>query len=637
MSQEQSVYKEVRDLHNFVLGLVHKDQSAADAAETAVTAQMGDAYVDAVLQRDNLSPAERQQLIESFSEGNIYYAALAGNHGIPSHVSRPAADGDVLYYPPGLLSAERTGAFLKEYELARRYFDNTMRTRAWEDAPLYSGWARLTTVLMAMIRYTDLVLTRPRDVDLMNEWQLRQLFASYGLGDYGSLPLKYQRRLVKNLSRLLRKNGTSGAIIDLVGLFGFEDVQVFRHYLYRTWPEQGGEPDYTADPEVMTLRVPYGSGDLEEVLATGDYQVEPLARLVDGDPYWRAEEAEVAALDFNLAQSKYISVGTVMSILRRSLEVSYARSLIERAADVLKDQNLFLVNLAVSPDPINLADAVTAAHVLASRVIGVPDAVPVGAALTMKYYRYGYDELADEVMDTPLGPLPNVVDPGDRAAPSGVEEFVVWYKQNQAYREAFEKKLATTQDYYEYKRLRELYEVRLLTEYGEARYAPHATFTAYLASRDPALAAWVDAGDNTRAGYQAKLLELSSSIDNYVGNGDLSLDPVGTYDAALFDYIQRYIRRLALIFKSYTCELASFSAGYVLEAGRFHASVHWRHKLAEEVEDKDRDHLDLSDELGGTAYLPLASGLPLNDGFQGVVEYPTADGTYLADGSIVAG
>ena len=50
---------------------------------------------------------------------------------------------------------------------------------------------------------------------------------------YKSIPLKYQKRIAKNLNKLIHNKSSARGMFDIVNLFGVENLTIFRYFILR--------------------------------------------------------------------------------------------------------------------------------------------------------------------------------------------------------------------------------------------------------------------------------------------------------------------------------------------------------------------------------------------------------------------
>jgi hypothetical protein len=673
MDLKKSTRAEMDALSRFVATLVLKDEAAAEAAETADSSRAGYDLIAAVFKTDTLDDNQRHSLIANYIDGNPYYRALQ-LIGVDAFKARTSQDMAILKYNSLVMTKERNLHFEDQYAKCLTYYSSVLHTKAFDAHPLYGAFGRLVVIFMAMQRFADGSLEMASNVDFYDEYSLRNLFASQGLGQYAKIPLKYQVRILKNINTLLRFKGTTRAIVDIVGIFGFESIQVFKHFLVKDFPRDvnGGiaadeldllpdadDSQSSEDWDNMVLRfvtVPHDTVDIEAALRDQIGSQEDYDKFVEHDPLWQARKQDILKAEFNRVATKYVSIGSTMNLLKKTREMAYFRSMLRRAQiDTPLGNSLKFLNLRVSENPLMLYDVLLACQVLVFRILMYtpgepthpPDTIARNPSSVWTLYSYGFDDIGatdlPKNQGTPRIYLPDgtpvfiggneiaaaaggwsdVADPVDFPAELTLDEFVTEYHNNDVYREAFKTVLRSTQSYAEYKRLRAIYDVRFFSQFQTSEFGSAVTFSEYLMSRSPDLAGYVDAADN-ETDRVAALLELTTSMQNYVSNGNTDIDPFAALDAYLIDYVKNYIMQLVAIFKSYTTEIRQFTITYIVGNDPFDNSIHWRERQEFIIPLQEANGLNaLVDSDVPTGFWNTADGLATADDGKSLTAFVT--------------
>jgi hypothetical protein len=67
--------------------------------------------------------------------------------------------------------------------------------------------------------------------DFYDQEIITYIFRAYGLPYYNEIPYTYQKRILKNLNILLKYKGSNKVIIDILKLFGYEDI-IYLNIIY---------------------------------------------------------------------------------------------------------------------------------------------------------------------------------------------------------------------------------------------------------------------------------------------------------------------------------------------------------------------------------------------------------------------
>jgi hypothetical protein len=634
MTMNNATRKELDALFNFCMGLVIKDEREAEESESLDSSRNAYEYMAAYSGTDDKTELERQVIIQGYTELNSYYDRLWGpdKEGVSPYLARSSEDMEILGYPQTVITKERYSYFLQEYAKCRRMFRSTVQTQAFEHHKHYQAFCRLCVILMAMQRYLAGSIDNANNVDFFEEHQLRNMFASMGLGIYGSMPLKYQRVILKNINTLMRLKGTTQVIVNIVRLFGFDSIEVYKHFLVKDLVRgSDGEvifpsPDNPTVPESLRfIKVRHDADDLEEEFRLAQGATEDYDKFIAEDPYWQSNKDEILAHEFNRIATKYVSIDSTMNLLRKTYELVYFRSMLSRAhLDGPVGTKLEFSNLRASSQMISLYDGLLACQILVTKSLGYEDDVVRDPSSIAYIYGYSFDNLGPMPMSTQMGILNNVKDPASETVGINIDKFVELYRKNDSYREAFKTAIKSTQDYEEYKTLRQVFDVRFFTEAQIDHFDGYVTYSDYLRDVNPTLVEFIDQAvadttpnsDGETANPSAivdALLELTVAIENYVGNGDGDISPLVALDSYLVDYVKNYIKQLVDIFKSYTTEIRQFTIKYILGDDPFTNSIHWRWKAFRFSELAACGILEVSDDVYMYALKRTADGINMTD------------------------
>jgi hypothetical protein len=570
-------------LFEFVLTLVVKDEWQAEANETVESARLAYEYMDAILGVDGRTEAERQLLISSYVEPNPYYKKLQDDHGISPFEARSAKNFQILSYERFILPQARYAVFLDEYYKVMRYFTAVLYTKAFESDLLYPNFCRLYITMMAILRYLDASMDQTGNIDFLSSSALENMLKSHGLGILTTLPAVYQRKVLKNLTELIRFKGTTTAIERIVDLFGFSGVFIYRHYLFKDYPrdEAGAIVDWSS-PDIRFLKIRHDAEDVEREIP--DAASDSYDFFTGRDPYWQCSREELLAKDFNLLATKYISIGSTLDFVGTALELSYFRTLINRIETTGIPAHLQFLNEKISAEEIKVYDALIAAQILVTRFLGFNDTIITSETGVATVYGYSFDQADKFEIDG----VSDVVDPA--TLPKADEQaFIETYRRNNIYRRAFERITAGTQDYETYKELARIHKVKFIAQYQSAVFDGFATYSAYLLTRNPDLHKYVEEAlvltedqdvdvEATRNIIVDRLSEIVTSLDNYLDLEDGALNIFASANSALVDQIKVYMRQVVQLFKSYTVDLRDFVVTYMVKGDPFNTGIHWRER-----------------------------------------------------------
>ena len=271
------------------------------------------------------------------------YLNFLGDKKINPYIARRLPNFSVLYLPSSE-STEVHNKFLERLEVNRVFFLKTVYSEAYKFRSDY--YDNFIIIMILLQSFADMITLAPEYIIRREVFDLRTIqyiFESQGCEFYPEIPLKYQKRLVKNLNRLIKYKSCDKNLVDIVSLFGFDDIKLFKYYILRMPivnedgsyrhdtiedPKTGKDiPDYENNYELKFLRVPIdeiADEHMRNYLNYKDYDT-----ITTSDQYWDGpydhNEIKHAILEkeFNVTMTKYLSVDSVYSLTELSFQLVY--------------------------------------------------------------------------------------------------------------------------------------------------------------------------------------------------------------------------------------------------------------------------------------------------------------------------
>ena len=281
------------------------------------------------------------------TKDDVLYLNHLGARSIDYYDARVADRFELLYCPES--DAEEVRARYKSLlEANRLYTTYTVYSEAYKfQSDYYDNFMMIMIVIQTMI---DMIVELPEYIirrDVFDARTCQYIFESNGVRYFPDIPLRYQISLVKNLNKLIKFKSTDKCIVDIVSIFGVNNIKVFKYYILRSRDvtntdivqyenkdkvvedEEGKEivPDNDENYTLKFVKVPI----LEQV---DDYIRTPnniydYDSIIDGDNYWIGDkdyntvESSIKDLDFTLLRSKYYSVEAVIDLTERNFTLVY--------------------------------------------------------------------------------------------------------------------------------------------------------------------------------------------------------------------------------------------------------------------------------------------------------------------------
>lgn len=381
---------------DFTLSLVIKEADEAEKYETIDTSKNAFEYIGACLETDTNDDDTRRYIIDNYKEKNYYYKELFQKYGIEYLRARQAKDGDILHYTESILDNKELSIYLEIYYSSKVYVDRVFRTEAFlEESPLYNNFMRFFIAFITIERFVSYRLENSSDIDYFNDYTLKNLLIEYRLEEFAQLSSSYQKRIAKKANDLIKNKGTDVVIVDILKLFGFDNIQVFKYYLLRDYPDidNKGNKDWTK-PYLKFIKVPIGDLNYEKTF--NDYSAITFQSMTENDPYWIATEEECLTKDFNFIQTKYLSVETTMSFMKETMTMSYVINLLYHIQEKHPDENnLYVTNKKISSKPMRVVDVLVALNTLVIRRNGCVDRTCIDENSVRKVYDYKSGKTVD--------------------------------------------------------------------------------------------------------------------------------------------------------------------------------------------------------------------------------------------------
>jgi len=395
---------ELKNLINFARGLIFKNTYKAELAETLESSKAAYNLISAILEippfEGNKWCTTRAEIKAVYRETNTYYIdylkrikyidddgklLVSQNTMIEEIIKiRVADDHDIVWSVEGILYAKHARVFIQFFKENLRYYNTVLHSEGFAQYTRYWNYVNYVVTLMTFERMINHKIVGIYDIDLFTERDVRNMFASYGLDFFEEIPMKFRKRLLKSLNHLLQYKGTTTAIVSIVQLFGFENINIFKYYLVKDFEreEYGVLKNVHEDraplvPILKFARVDYHETNLEKAFLDEDTGFVGYDDFVSSDPFWHASQEEAAAEEFNYVNTKYLGIDVTIDMMRSSLNYAllYNYLLKFKKAGNVGYSALTLFNSTISTERLHLVDLMVALHALALKIMGYEDKI----------------------------------------------------------------------------------------------------------------------------------------------------------------------------------------------------------------------------------------------------------------------
>ena len=274
---------------------------------------------------------------------NRQYLKYLGERSIDPYKARRTAKFGLLYMP-SVDNAEVSNKFKERFEINRVYILKTVYSEAYHYGSDY--YDRIMMMLIVLETFNDMIVYSPEyiiDRELFDLRTIQYLFEACGVDFYEEIPLKYQKRLIKNLNRLIKYKSSDKCLVDIVSLFGFNNMKLFEYYLLKTPvvnedgsyrhdtyedPKTGEElPNLESNYKLKFVKVPIDgipTEYLDDPMNMVDYD-----EITADDIYWNGVYTKdyvkhtILEREFSLRDSKYLSIETLYSLTEMQFQMVY--------------------------------------------------------------------------------------------------------------------------------------------------------------------------------------------------------------------------------------------------------------------------------------------------------------------------
>ena len=339
-----------------------------------------------------------------------YLRYLDPNNKIDYYIARKTKDFYIMKYPEYILDELYVKQIIDFYYQILVYTINVIYSRAFINQEYYDSYIIIYMLTATLQKFFTNHVTNLMRRDLYDIESIRNMFLSYGLPFFEDIPLKYQRKILKNMNKLLSYKGTDKVLVDLTHIFGFTDTELYRYYLVKDYIRNGDTNDVIMEGDNFTLKfaqVALEDKDISSYLNT-NFLYQTYDEVVHDDPYWGLNDngeidydliKEIKQNDFNYISTKYLSVGSIFNMSKTVFETSYFFNLIKKLQERNEIENLYLFDSIIKPDgsALSLFNAVAGLYLLLFRRFGYSDNILCEPTAIATVYGFNFDSDLDEL------------------------------------------------------------------------------------------------------------------------------------------------------------------------------------------------------------------------------------------------
>jgi hypothetical protein len=338
----------------------------------------------------------------------------------------------------GIYDARKAGKFAPLYvgecdetELRTRFQDLLEVNRIiylkfyYDEAYNYKSdyYEKFMMVMIILQTMCDMINEIPEYIirkDVFDIRTIQYLFEASGVKFFPEIPIRYQISLVRNLNKLIKYKSTDRCIIDIVSLFGFDNIEIFKYYLlksrkkdadgnyiFATMENDAGDivEDVDSSYSLEFLRV--GISELPDDAIKTEANILDYEEVTRSDQYWIGDHTEdevrqdILEYNFNMLRTKYMSIKSVYSMSEYLFQITYFINLLLNN-DI--DKSLLLVKVPVLNTSVTIMDAFIYMYALAHVYYGTEDVIITDVDESLKILGFNFEadlsELATYLWET---------------------------------------------------------------------------------------------------------------------------------------------------------------------------------------------------------------------------------------------
>lgn len=186
------------------------------------------------------------------TQEEVRYLNFLGDKSIDYYSAR-SAERFAMLYCPSCDSEEVKQRYKDIFEANRLYLLYTVYSEAYKfKSDYYDNFMMIFLIIQTII---DMIIELPEYIirrDIFDTRTCKYIFESNGVKYFKDIPLRYQISLVKNLNKLIKFKSTDKCILDIVSLFGFDNINVFKYYILKDRNVRMLTEDERIDPVTNT-------------------------------------------------------------------------------------------------------------------------------------------------------------------------------------------------------------------------------------------------------------------------------------------------------------------------------------------------------------------------------------------------
>lgn len=539
------------------------------------------------------------------------YLNFLGNLSIDIVTARIARNFGILYMTKDM-SESFYEEFNKVYEQCREYFMSVLYIKEYgSQYDLYDNFIALMIMIMTIQRIITNTFKYGIERDFYDLGSIQMMFDAYNVPFISSLPIDYQRIILRNLNNLLRYKSTDKVLYDICSLLGFNRINIYKYYLVKDHKLDDQEKPifaYKDDgngnmiPDVQQMyEFYYQTVELRErnvALALHDsLNKQSFEQVTVDDPYWWSDDNLMNLLyntEFNYVETKYVNMNIMYKMTEMLFEIMYVfRMLLDKKDDFAKiDLKVDLPKLferrsfALFDVVVFLCALLAKKNSLAGNILTTPSKV---LSVMGFNFKSDFKAIRDEIQSNPKIYDQELLQYFQKSSIEKPDDINSMYVNIKGFNDFIVEKMAQCQDLTVYKAYEKLYKALMVTDETSALFVKSdgyiaETYLDYLYDANMDLYNFVVNADKDSISEYidhilSKINELAASLKYLFIINDSN------------NVLLNAVITLTRFFKSYTVDLTSFNILYLMDS-RYYNMI----KIIEKINYMSKE-LSINDDL----------------------------------------
>ena len=154
-----------------------------------------------------------------------------------------------------------------------------------------------------------------------------------GIKFFSDIPLKYQKKMVKDINILCKYKSTNSNIKEISKIFDQDNIKIYQYYLQKV-RRKDSNGNFIIDGsledkyDLQFIKVPLDNGEVDNYSKSSNNIVD-YTSTVSSDKYWAGPYSQydikhqILEQDFSIIKSKYLSIDATLSLTELTFQVAY--------------------------------------------------------------------------------------------------------------------------------------------------------------------------------------------------------------------------------------------------------------------------------------------------------------------------